>query len=90
MTDSEKIEIKTALNSYTDLLYNQLVAAIEAAEVELPGDIDDNQRHMMITNLIKSTFENQQAVIKKGFDEVNEKLKDKDFINKLREDVNGR
>lgn len=90
MTDSEKIEIKTALNSYTDLLYNQLVTAIEAAEVELPGDIDENQRHLMITNLIKSTFENQQAVIKKGFDEVNEKLKDKDFINKLREDVNGR
>ena len=90
MTDSEKIEIKTALNSYTDLLYNQLVAAIEAAEVELPGDIDENQRHLMITNLIKSTFENQQAVIKKGFDEVNEKLKDKDFINKLREVVNGR
>ena len=90
MTDSEKIEIKTALNSYTDLLYNQLVTAIEAAEVELPGDIDDNQRHLMITSLIKSTFENQQAVIKKGFDEVNEKLKDKDFINKLREDVNGR
>lgn len=90
MTEAEKIEVKAALNSYCDLLYNQLVTSIEAAEAELPGDIDDNQRHMMVTNIIKSTFENQQAVIKKGFDEVNEKLKDKDFINKVREDLNGR
>ena len=83
MTESEKIEIKAALNGYSDLLYNQLVASIETAEATLPAELDQNERHKIITNLIKSVFETQQATLKKGFDEVQAKLKDKSFMEEL-------
>lgn len=88
MTETEKIELKAALNVTTDLLYNKFVESIEFAEATLPAETPDAEKHAIITNLIKSVFEAQQKTFTNGFNEVQEKIKDPDFINKAREALN--
>lgn len=90
MTEAEKIEVKAALNTITDLLYNKFVESIELAEATLPAETPDTEKHAIITNLIKSVFEAQQKTFTNGFTEVQEKIKDPDFINKARGALNVR
>ena len=89
MTEAQKTQLKEQVKQLTDGMYDAMVNAYEMVEKDLPTSFNEQQKQDVFTQLFNTCFETQKSLLTATMHDVENKIKDKEFMNGLKEVKNG-
>ena len=84
MTEAQKAQLKEQVKQLTDGMYDAMVKAYEMVEKDLPTSFNDQQKQDVFTQLFNTCFETQKSLLTSTMQDVESKIKDKDFMASLK------
>lgn len=89
MTDELRKQLREGVDKIADGLYEVILQSYEMVEKDMPKDMSEAQKQAVFSSIFNACFESQKHMLDSTMQEVNSKVNDKAFVDKIAKEVKG-